>query len=307
MLEDIEVETIWMNGAFIDWDDAQIHALSHAANFGTGVFDATRCYDTVEGPAIFQHRPHVERLADSAKIFGIELGLAVEEYMEIARELIRRNDLDSAFLKYNVSYGYHALGLDVRDSPVDRLVAAVPMGAYLGEEALTKGIRAQISPFRRVHSSQFPTQLKAMGPYIMATLARSRAIQDGYDEAIMLDVEGNVAEGSGENIFIVDDGTVYTPGVDASILPGITRKSVIQLARDLGYEVVEKRITTGELYSADEAFFTGNAAEITPIRDVDRVTITEDGRGPVTEEIQSAFFEVVEGRRPEYYDWLDFV
>lgn len=306
--EEMDVETLWMNGTYMDWNEAQIHALSHGANYGSGVFDGTRCYETPDGPAVFRLSDHVQRLEDSATLLSIPFEYSKAELAEITRELVRRNDLGSAYIRHNISYGYHSLGVaPPSDCPINTLVAAFPWETYLGEEALQRGATVELSPYRRIHSSQFPTKAKTMGLYAIAMLSKKRAQANGYHEAILLDAEGNVAEGSGENLFVVNDGSLYTPGLDASILDGITRRSVIRLARDLGYTVVEKRLTTGELFTADELFFCGTAAEITPIRHVDHTTIGDGEPGPITKVIQETFFEVVAGEHEEYQDWLDYV
>lgn len=305
---DMDVETLWMNGDIIPWEDAHIHALSHGANYGSGVFDGTRAYETPDGPAVFRHDDHIDRLEDSAKLLDIDFDYEKATLKQAARELIRQNDLGDAYIRQNISYGYHSLGVaPPADCPVNTLVAAFPWGTYLGEDALNHGARVQLSPYRRIHSSQFPTAAKTMGIYTIAMLSKQRAIANGYDEAILLDMEGNVAEGSGENLFIVDGETLYTPGLDASILPGITRRSIMTLAEDLGYTVEEKRITTGELFTADELFFCGTAAEITPIREVDNTQIGDGEPGTITQELQDTFFEVVRGKRDEYSEWLDYV
>lgn len=304
----MDVETLWMNGEIIPWAEAQIHALSHSANYGSGVFDGTRAYETPDGPAVFRHDDHIDRLENSAKLLDIDFDYEKDTLKEAARDLIRQNDLGDAYIRQNISYGYHSLGVaPPEDCPVNTLVAAFPWGTYLGEDALMHGARVELSPFRRIHSSQFPTAAKTMGIYTIAMLSKQRAIANGYHEAILLDMEGNVAEGSGENLFVVHDNTLYTPGLDASILPGITRQSIMTLAEDLGYDVKEQRITTGELFTADELFFCGTAAEVTPIREVDNTQIGAGEPGPVTKELQDEFFAVVRGNREEYRDWLDYV
>ncbi len=306
-LDDLDVDKIWMDGDFVDWDDAQIHVLSHVVHYGSGVFEGVRCYDTVDGAAVFRHREHTERLADSAKAMGIEMEYTVDEIMEATKELVRVNDLESCYIRPVVFYGYDELGLNPKDCPVRTAVAVWPWGAYLGEEAITEGVDTMVSSWRKHHSSQIPTTAKITGAYVNSIMASLEAKGNGYTEAILLDKEGTVSEGPGENIFMVDDDTIYTTPIDSSILDGITRRSAIAIAEDLGYEVVEKRISRSELYTADELFFTGTAAEVTPIRSVDDRTIGDGGRGPVTEDVQQTFFDVVEGERDEYRHWLDFV
>ncbi|MFW5930004.1 MAG: branched-chain amino acid transaminase [Halobacteriota archaeon] len=306
-LDDLDVDTIWMDGEFVDWDDARIHVLSHVVHYGSGVFEGVRCYDTVDGPAVFRHREHAERLADSAKAMDIEMEYSVDEIMEATKELIRRNELESCYIRPIVYYGYDVLGLNPSDCPVETAIAVWPWGAYLGEEAINDGVDVMVSSWRKHHSSQIPTTAKITGAYVNSIVASLEAKGNGYTEAILLDKDGSVSEGPGENVFVVDDGVIYTPPVDSSILDGITRRSAIEIAEDLGYEVVEKRVSRGELYTADELFFTGTAAEVTPIRSVDDREIGDGGRGPVTEEVQQTFFDVVEGERDDYRDWLDFV
>ncbi|MDY6779653.1 MAG: branched-chain amino acid transaminase [Halobacteria archaeon] len=290
--EEYDVDKIWMDGDLVDWEDAEVHVLSHVIHYGSGVFEGTRCYDTVEGPAVFRHRDHYERLHNSAKTLGIEMEYSVDE-------LIRENGLESCYIRPVVFYGYNVLGLNPSDCPVRTAIAVWPWGAYLGEDAIKNGVDTMVSSWRKHHSSQIPTTAKINGAYVNSIMASL--------EAILLDKEGSVAEGPGENLFMVNDETLYTPPIDSSILDGITRRSVITIAEDLGYEVVEKRISRSELYTADELFFTGTAAEVTPIRSVDDRVVGEGTRGPVTEEIQQVFFDTVEGEREEYHDWLDFV
>ncbi|MDY6764668.1 MAG: branched-chain amino acid transaminase [Halobacteria archaeon] len=305
--DDYDVDKIWMDGELVDWEDAKIHVLSHVIHYGSGVFEGIRCYETVDGPAVFRHRAHYERLQNSAKTMRMDLEYSTEELMAETRKLIDENGLESCYIRPLVYYGYNSLGVNPGDCPVRTMIAVWPWGAYLGEEALEKGVDVQVSSWRRYHSSQIPTTAKVCGGYINSMLANEQARARGYIESILLNKEGDVAEGSGENLFLVEDGTIYTPGLDSSILDGITRRTVIEIARDLGYEVVEKRIALGELYRADELFFSGTAAEVTPIRKVDDVVIGDGTRGPITEEIQSTFFDIVEGRNETYRDWLDFV
>jgi len=306
-LDDYDVDKIWMDGELVDWEDAQIHVLSHVIHYGSGVFEGVRCYDTVDGPAVFRHREHYERLADSAKTLDIGMEYTVDELIEATRDLIRENGLESCYIRPIVFYGYDELGLNPEGCPVQTAIAVWPWGAYLGEDAIKNGVDVAVSSWRKHHSSQIPTTAKITGAYVNSIMASLEAKSNGYTEAILLDKEGTVSEGPGENIFMVDDGTLYTTPIDSSILDGITRNSVIEIARDLGYDVVEKRISRSELYTADELFFTGTAAEVTPIKTVDDRTVRKDGRGPVTEEIQETFFEVTQGKRDEYADWLDYV
>ena len=306
--EEMDVDTIWMDGEFVDWDDAQIHVLTHGLHYGTGVFEGARCYDTEAGPALFRWDEHVERLYQSAKPYEMEIGHTPAELTEATVELIRRQELPSCYVRPIVFYGYDSLGVSPKECPTRTAIAVWPWGAYLGEEALEEGIDVMISSWRKHASSQIPTNAKTTGLYVNSMLAGEEARRNGCAEAIVLNKEGNVAEGPGENLFLVRDGELYTPGLSESILDGITRDTVITLARELGYPVHDTvSISRGELYTADELFFTGSAAEVTPIKCVDNVEIGEGTRGPVTEAIQSRFFEVVERRTDEHDEWFTFV
>jgi branched-chain amino acid aminotransferase len=306
--DDMDVDTIWMDGEFVGWDEAQIHVLTHALHYGSGVFEGARCYDTENGPALFRWPEHVERLYDSGKPYGLEIGHDPEEITEATVELIHRQDLRSCYIRPLVFYGYHSLGVSPGDCPTRTVIAVWPWGAYLGEEALEEGVDVMVSSWRKHASSQIPTNAKTTGLYVNSMLAGEEARQNGYVEAIVLNKEGNVAEGPGENIFLVRDGEIYTPGLSESILDGITRNTAITLAEDLGYTVHDNvSISRGELYTADELFFTGSAAEVTPIRKVDNVEIGDGSRGPVTEDIQSTFFDVVKRRTDDYEEWFTYV
>ncbi len=306
--DEMDVDTIWMDGEFVDWDDAQIHVLTHGLHYGTGIFEGARCYDTEEGPAIFRWEEHLERLYQSAKPYEMEIGHDAEELTEATLELVRSQDLASCYIRPVAFYGYDSLGVSPGDCPTRIAIAAWPWGTYLGEDALENGIEVMVSSWRKHASSQIPTNAKTTGLYVNSMLAGEEARRNGYAEAIVLNKEGDVAEGPGENIFMVRDGEIYTPGLSESILDGITRKTVITLAEDLGYTVHDREsISRGELNTADELFFTGSAAEVTPIRKVDNVVIGDGDRGPVTEEIQSKFFEVVERRTDEYDEWFTYV
>jgi branched-chain amino acid aminotransferase len=309
--DDMDVDTIWLDGEFRDWEDATVHVLTHALHYGTGVFEGVRCYDTVDGPAIFRWEEHLERLYQSAKPYDMEIPFEPAELTEATLELIRRQDLASCYIRPIAFYGYDRLGLNPKkpsDIPVQVGLAAWPWGAYLGEEVMEEGADVTVSSWRKYGSDQIPTNAKTTGPYVNSVLASLEADENGYTEAIVLNGEGNVAEGPGENLFLVRDGEIYTTGLAESILDGITRRSVIELARDLGYAVHDgATISRGELYAADELFFTGTAAEVTPIRSVDDNEIGTGTRGPVTEEVQQSFFDVVEGREPGYDDWFTYV
>ncbi|ELY57890.1 branched-chain amino acid transaminase [Natronococcus jeotgali] len=306
--DEMDVDTIWMDGEFVDWDDAQIHVLTHGLHYGTGIFEGARCYDTEEGPAIFRWDAHLERLYQSAKPYEMEIGYDREELTEATLELVRSQELASCYIRPVAFYGYDSLGVSPGDCPTRIAIAAWPWGTYLGEDALENGIEVMVSSWRKHASSQIPTNAKTTGLYVNSMLAGEEARRNGYAEAIVLNKEGDVAEGPGENVFLVRDGEIYTPGLSESILDGITRKTVITLAEDLGYTVHDSAsISRGELNTADELFFTGSAAEVTPIRKVDNVVIGDGSRGPVTEELQSKFFEVVERRTDEYDDWFTYV
>jgi branched-chain amino acid aminotransferase len=292
----------------VDWDDAQIHVLSHGLHYGTGVFEGARCYDTENGPAIFRWEEHLDRLFASTKPYDMEIPFSREELSEATLELIRRQDLASCYIRPIAFYGYHALGVSPGECPTDVAIAVWPWGTYLGEEALEEGIDVMVSSWRKHASSQIPTNAKTTGLYVNSLLAGEEARRNGYREAIVLNKEGNVAEGPGENIFLVRDGELYTPGLSESILDGITRNTVITLAEERGYEVHDDvSISRGELNTADELFFTGSAAEVTPIKQVDNVTIGDGSRGPITEELQQAFFDLVERRTDDHDDWFTYV
>lgn len=301
-------DTIWKDGEFVDWDEANVHVLTHGLHYGTGVFEGVRCYDTADGPAIFRWEDHLERFYDSGKPYDIEIPFEPEELTEATVELIRRSGLDSCYIRPVAFYGYDELGLNPSNCPVEVAIAVWPWGAYLGEEALEEGVDVAISSWRKYSSSQIPTNAKTTGTYVNSVLASLEAKSNDYTEAIVLNKEGNVAEGPGENIFLVRDGELYTTGLAESILDGITRQTVITLAEDLGYTVHDgATISRGELYTADELFFTGTAAEVTPIRSVDDNQIGAGTKGPVTDELQQRFFDLVEGEIGEYDDWFRYV
>ncbi|SFR89548.1 branched chain amino acid aminotransferase apoenzyme [Halomicrobium zhouii] len=302
------VDTVWQDGEFVDFEDATTHVLTHGLHYGTGVFEGVRCYDTANGPAIFRWEEHLQRLYDSAKVYDIEIPFEQAELSEATLELIRREELQSCYIRPIAYYGYGPLGLNPSKSPVETAIAVWPWGAYLGEEALEEGVDVAISSWRKHASSQIPTNAKTTGAYVNSVLANLEATGNGYTEAIVLNKEGNVAEGPGENIFLVRDGEIHTPGLAESILDGITRQSVIDLAEDLGYTVHEgATISRGELYTADELFFSGTAAEVTPIRSVDDNEIGAGTKGPVTDEIQTRFFDVLDEAPEQYDDWFTYV
>jgi branched-chain amino acid aminotransferase len=306
--DEMDVDTIWMDGEFVDWDDAQIHVLTHGLHYGTGVFEGVRLYDTEEGPAIFRWEEHLERFYESTKPYDMEIPFEPEELTEATVDLLRRQDLEAAYIRPIAFYGYDTLGVSPADCPTKVAIAAWPWGAYLGEDALENGIEVMVSSWRKHSSSQIPTNAKTTGLYVNSLLAGEEARRNGYREAIVLNKEGNVAEGPGENIFLVRDGELFTPGLSESILDGITRNTLITLAEERGYEVHDNvSISRGELNTADELFFTGSAAEVTPIRQVDNVEIGDGSRGPVTEELQQAFFDLVERRTDDHDEWFTYV
>jgi branched-chain amino acid aminotransferase len=306
--DEMDVDTIWQDGSFVDWDDATVHVLTHGLHYGTGVFEGVRCYDTENGPAIFRWDEHLDRFYQSTKPYDMELPFSREELTEATLELLRRQELESCYIRPVAFYGYGSLGVSPKDNPVNVAIAAWPWGAYLGEEALENGVEVMISSWRKHASSQIPTNAKTTGLYVNSLLAGEEARRNGYTEAIVLNKEGNVAEGPGENIFLVRDGEIYTPGLSESILDGITRQTVIELARERGYTVHDQAvISRGELNTADELFFSGTAAEVTPIRKVDNVVIGDGSRGPVTEELQQAFFDLVERRTDAHDEWFTYV
>ena len=294
---------IWYDGELVQWRDATTHVLTHTLHYGMGVFEGVRAYDTPDGTAIFRLQAHTDRLFDSAHIMNMKIPFTKEQINEATRAAVRENNLASAYIRPMAFYGSEGMGIRADNLKVHVIVAAWHWGAYMGEEALKTGIKVRTSSFTRHHVNIAMTRAKANGNYINSMLALQEAVSGGADEAMLLDPEGYVAEGSGENIFLVKNGVLYTPEV-TSCLNGITRATVLTLARELGVEVVEKRITRDEVYIADEAFFTGTAAEVTPIRELDRIEIGAGSRGPITEKVQTAFFDIVNGRNPKYAHWL---
>ena len=299
---------VWMDGEFVDWADATTHVLTHALHYGTGVFEGVRAYDTENGTALFRWEEHLDRFYESAKPYDLDIGFDREELTAATLSVLRRNDLDSAYVRPIAYYGYDSLGVSPGECPTDVTVAAWPWGAYLGEDALRNGIEVMVSSWRKHASSQIPTNAKTTGLYVNSMLAGEEARRNGFAEAVVLNKEGNVAEGPGENLFLVRDGELYTPGLSESILDGITRDTVITLAEERGYEVHDDvSVSRGELHTADELFFTGSAAEVTPIKQVDNVEVGDGGRGPVTEELQSVFFDLVERRTDDHDEWFRYV
>ncbi|WP_040662337.1 branched-chain amino acid transaminase [Nitrococcus mobilis] len=294
---------IWMDGEFVPWREAKVHVLTHTLHYGLGVFEGVRAYNTISGPAIFRLREHTRRLFGSAKILGMHMPFSQDEINQACIDCVRENALKSAYIRPMCYYGAEGMGLRAENLRTHVSVSAWEWGAYLGEENMQRGIRIRTSSYTRHHVNVTMCRAKANGHYINSMLALQEAVACGYDEALLLDVDGFVAEGSGENFFIVYDGIIFTPEL-ASALAGVTRDAVITLAQEAGYEVREKRITRDEVYTADEAFFTGTAAEVTPIREVDNREIGVGRRGPVTEHLQRLFFDQVEGRRDAHPQWL---
>ena len=297
---------IWMDGTFVDWDKAQVHVLSHTLHYGLGVFEGIRCYDTAAGPAIFRLPEHIDRLFDSSHIAGLEMPFSRDDMGQAIIDTVKVNEVRECYIRPLVYLGYGELGINNSHCPVCVTIAVWPWGAYLGEGALSEGIRVCISSYTRHHVNVMMTKAKVVGNYANSQLAKMEAIHSGYDEAIMLDVQGNVGEGSGENIFIVRNGVLKTPPLTA-ILEGITRNSVIDLARQMGLTVRETVFSRDELYIADEVFFTGTAAELTPIREVDNRKIGGGFPGPITHKLQQAFFRIVQGKDDAYKSWLTFI
>jgi branched-chain amino acid aminotransferase len=295
---------IWMDGTMVDWRDAKIHVLSHTLHYGCGAFEGVRAYDAVGGTAIFRLREHTERLFNSAKILRMKIPFGIEQVMQAQRDVVRENGLKSCYLRPLTWIGSEKMGVSPKGNTIHLMVAAWPWGAYLGEEGLARGIRVKTSSYTRHHVNITMTQAKAVSNYTNSILANMEATDDGYDEALLLDPSGFVSEGAGENLFVIKKGVVYTPDLSAGALNGITRDTILAICQDLGLKLVEKRITRDEVYICDEAFFTGTAAEVTPIRELDRITLGEGARGPITTRIQSAFFDIVNGRNPKYAEWL---
>jgi branched-chain amino acid aminotransferase len=297
---------IWFDGEMVPWREAQVHVLTHTLHYGLGVFEGVRAYDAEQGTAIFRLQAHTDRLFDSAKILGMNIPFEKQTLLDAQKAVVRENKLKSAYLRPMCFYGAEGMGIRADNLKVHTIVAAWEWGSYLGEDGMTKGIRIKTSSLTRHHVNISMCKAKANGHYINSILALQEAMQDGYDEALLLDVEGFVAEGSGENIFIIKNGVIYTPEL-TSALAGITRDTINHLAEDLGYQVKEKRITRDEVYVCDEAFFTGTAAEVTPIRELDNRTIGNGSRGPITEKIQSRYFDLVHGRLDKHQNWLDYI
>jgi branched-chain amino acid aminotransferase len=299
-----ETEKIWMNGELLDWADARIHVGSHGLHYGTGVFEGIRCYETSKGPAVFRLSDHLERLENSARLLYMDLPYSVEELRSATIDLIGANGLPECYLRPIAFFGYGELRVGATENPVDVAIVSWPWGAYLGEEGLKHGIRCKISSWKRIGANVIPHAAKATGVYLNSVLATTEAVRAGYDEAIMLTDDGYIADGPGENVFAVKDGVIWTPPLATSILPGVTRDTIIQMAQDLGYEVKEQNLIRSDLALADEVFMTGTAAEVTPIREIDDLAL--EAPGPVTKEIQTAYLDTVRGRSERWAHWLEY-
>ncbi len=300
-----QADLIWMNGEFVAWEDAKVHVLTHGLHYGTGVFEGIRCYDTEIGPAVFRHEDHYRRLARSAELYYMPLPYDLAALRAATHELIGRNGLRSCYIRPLAYRGYGQMGLNPLDAPVDVTIAVWEWGAYLGEEGKRNGIRAKVSSWRRISPASLIPAAKASGQYLNSVLAKIESVKAGYEEAILLDDHDHVCEGSGENIFVVWEGRIITPPPAASILDGITRKSALQIARDLGIEVIERDIARAELYLADEVFMTGTAAELVPVREIDDHAVGDGSPGEITLAVQTAFEDALHGRDKRYREWLD--
>jgi branched-chain amino acid aminotransferase len=300
------VDKIWMDGELVDWADAKVHVLTHGLHYGSGVFEGVRAYETKSGPAVFRLQDHVRRLFRSAHLYQMEIPFTQEELCEGVRDTVRVNGLTSCYIRPLAYRGYGEMGLNPLHAPVNVSIACWPWGAYLGDD-IENGVRAKISSWKRNDHNILPPGAKATGQYINSGLAKVEAVSGGYDEAIMLNMAGYVTDGSGENVFIVKDGVLFTPPVSAGCLDGITRDSIITIAHDAGYQVLERNLSRFDLYTADEGFFTGTAAEVAPIREVDDRALGMNGRGPITKELQETFLAAARGEIEQYLPWLAFV
>lgn len=298
---------IWMNGSFVDFENAKIHILSHVVHYGSGLFEGIRCYDTERGPEIFRLHDHIRRLYDSCHIYRMRPDFPMEKFEQACVESISENNLKDCYIRPLVYRGFSTLGVDPSKCPIEMMIAVWKWGKYLGDEGIEKGVDVCVSSWNRMAPNTFPAMAKSTANYMNSQLIRMEAGADGYQEGIALATDGYVSEGSGENLFIIRDGRIITPPLGASVLPGITRDSVIDIARERGYDVVESRVPREMLYIADEIFFTGTAAEVTPVRSVDRLPIGSGGRGPITEELQTAFFDYLHGRVDDRFGWMTSV
>jgi branched-chain amino acid aminotransferase len=300
-----QADLIWMNGDFVPWDEAKVHVLTHGLHYGTGVFEGVRCYDTEIGPAIFRHDDHLNRLFESAKLYYMPIPFEKDQLRQATLDLISRNGMRECYIRPLVFRGYGQMGLFPLDAPVDVCIATWEWGAYLGEEGKRNGVRAKTSSWRRIGPDALIPQAKACGQYLNSVLAKIESHKAGYEEGILLDDRGFVSEGTGENLFIVKDGTISVPPITASVLDGINARAATQIAKDLGYEIVARDIMRAELYLADEIFMTGTAAELTPIREVDDHPVANGEPGPITRQIQALFEDALHGRAQQYREWLD--
>jgi branched-chain amino acid aminotransferase len=303
----LENAVVWKNGQLIAWKDATIHLASHVVHYGSALFEGLRAYDTPKGTAVFRLQDHTRRLFNSCKIYRMEIPYSQDEFNKAVVECVRANRLKFCYIRPIVYRGYGALGVNPFPNPVDCAVLVWEWGKYLGPEAMENGVDVCVSSWWRMAPNTYPALAKASANYMNSQLIKMEALLDGYDEGIALNIRGHISEGSGENLFLVKDGTVLTPPLSSSVLPGITRDSVMTLFREMGVRVVEETIPREMLYIADEVFFTGSAAEVTPIRSIDKITIGNGKRGPLTERVQTAFFEVIDGKRPDAHGWLTFV
>ena len=302
----MKAEKIWMDGKMVDWDEAKVHVCTHALHYGSGVFEGIRAYETESGTAVFRLKEHIERLFNSAKILKIEIPYTKEEFRQVVKDTIKANKLKSGYIRPLIYRGFEQLGINPFKCPVNCAITVWEWGAYLGEEALAKGIKTKISSYARSYINSTSQKAKICGNYVNSIFAKMEAIEAGVDEAILLDTRGFVTEGSAENLFWVRDGVIYTTPT-ATVLEGITRDSIIKIAEDMNYQVQEKYVCRDELYISDEVFFTGTAAEVTPIREIDNYQIGEGKRGPITENIQKKFFAIAKGEEEKYLSWLDYI
>jgi len=302
-----QADLIWHNGELVAWEDAKVHVLTHGLHYGTGVFEGERCYDTAHGPAIFRHQDHLQRLFQSAELYYMPIPYTLDELRTATHELIAANELRECYIRPIVFRGYGQMGLNPLDAPVEVSIAVWPWGAYLGEEGKERGVRAKVSSWRRISSDSLIPHAKASGQYLNSVLAKIESIKGGYEEAILLDAQGFVSEGSGENIYAVRGGQVLTPPQTAGILDGINRRSIIQIADDLGIPVVERNLARAELTLADEVFMSGTAAELVPVYEIDDHRIGGGEPGPITRRLQQVFDDALHGRSPRYQEWLDVV
>jgi branched-chain amino acid aminotransferase len=302
-----QAELIWHNGELVPWDEAKVHVLTHGLHYGTGVFEGIRAYETPQGTAIFRHHEHLERLFKSAELYYMPIPYTLEELRSATHELIAANELRECYIRPLAFRGYGQMGLFPLEAPVEVSIAVWPWGAYLGEEGKRDGIRAKVASWRRIPHDALIPHAKASGQYLNSVLAKIEATKAGYEEAILLNHQGFVCEGSGENVYVVREGKIATPGHTAAILDGITRRAIIQIATDLGYEIVEREVARAELYLADEVFLTGTAAEVVPVREIDDHAIGTGQPGPITREMQRVYDDAIHGRDQRYLDWLDLV